>query len=74
EKEVAAMGINSAPIIEVDYSVGDRIRVTGTTMDGFTGVVKNIDLENEQVEVLVSMFGRETPTTIALHQAVKLDD
>lgn len=74
EKEVAAMGINSAPAIEVDYSVGDRIRVTGTTMDGFTGVVKSIDLENEQVEVLVSMFGRETPTTIALHQAVRLDD
>ncbi|MDE5791891.1 MAG: transcription termination/antitermination protein NusG, partial [Oscillospiraceae bacterium] len=74
EKEVAAMGINSRPAIEVDYSVGDIIRVTGTTMDGFTGIVKSIDLEHEQVEVLVSMFGRETPTTVALHQAVRLDD
>ena len=74
EREVAAMGINSKPTIEVNYKVGDTIRVTGTNMDGFTGIVKNIDLENEQVEVLVSMFGRETPTTIALHQAVKLDD
>ena len=74
DREVAAMGINSKPTVEVNYQIGDTIRVTGTNMDGFTGVVKSIDLENEQVEVLVSMFGRETPTTIALHQAVKLDD
>ncbi|MBQ8927361.1 MAG: transcription termination/antitermination factor NusG [Oscillospiraceae bacterium] len=74
EKEVAAMGVESKATIEVDYSVGDTIRVTGTNLDGFTGVVRSIDLEGGQVEVLVSMFGRETPTTIALHQAVKLDD
>ncbi len=74
EKEVAAMGVESASTIEVDYSVGDRIRVTGTNLDGFTGIVQSIDLEGGQVEVLVNMFGRETPTTIALNQAVKLDD
>jgi transcriptional antiterminator NusG len=74
EKEVAAMGVEAASTIEVDYSVGDRIRVTGTNLDGFTGIVRSINLEEKQVEVLVNMFGRETPTTIALHQAVKLDD
>ncbi len=74
EREVAAMGVESASTIEVDYSVGDRIRVTGTNLDGFTGIVQSIDLEGGQVEVLVNMFGRETPTTIALNQAVKLDD
>ncbi len=74
DREVASMGIDSKPTIEVDYKVGDRIRVTGTNLDGFTGIVRSIDLEGGQVEVLVSMFGRETPTTIALHQAVRLDD
>ncbi len=74
EKEVAAMGVESASTIEVDYTVGDRIRVTGTKLDGFTGIVQSIDLEGGQVEVLVNMFGRDTPTTIALNQAVKLDD
>ncbi len=74
EKEVAAMGVESGSTIEVDYSVGDRIRVTGTNLDGFTGIVQSINLEEGQVEVLVNMFGRDTPTTIALNQAVKLDD
>ena len=75
DKEVAAMGVESkASVVEVDYAVGDRIRVTGTNLDGFTGIVRSIDLEGGQVEVLVNMFGRDTPTTIALHQAVKLDD
>ncbi|MBE6825709.1 MAG: transcription termination/antitermination factor NusG [Oscillospiraceae bacterium] len=74
EKEVAAMGVESGSTIEVDYSVGDRIRVTGTNLDGFTGIVQSINLEDGQVEVLVNMFGRDTPTTIALNQAVKLDD
>ncbi len=74
EKEVAAMGVESGTTIVVDYAVGDRIRVTGTKLDGFTGIVQSIDLEGGQVEVLVNMFGRDTPTTIALNQAVKLDD
>ncbi len=74
EKEVEAMGVESGSTIEVDYSVGDRIRVTGTNLDGFTGIVQSINLEDGQVEVLVNMFGRDTPTTIALNQAVKLDD
>ena len=54
EKEVAAMGVESTSTIEVDYSVGDRIRVTGTNLDGFTGIVQSIDLEGGQVEVLVN--------------------
>ncbi|MEE5991970.1 MAG: transcription termination/antitermination protein NusG [Oscillospiraceae bacterium] len=74
DKEVASMGIKSVNTVVVDYQVGDRIRVTGTNLDGFTGVVRNIDIEKDEVEVLVNMFGRDTPTTIALHQAVKLDD
>jgi transcriptional antiterminator NusG len=74
EREVASMGIKTTATVEVNYQVGDRIRVTGTNLDGFTGIVRSIDIENDQVEVLVNMFGRDTPTTIALHQAVKLDD
>lgn len=72
DKEVAAMGVESStPLVQVDYAVGDRVRVTGTA---YIGIVQNIDLENNQVVVLVKSFGRDIPTTITLDKAVKTDD
>lgn len=73
EKEVEALGveINS---IEVDYKIGDTVKINGTAMDGFTGTVQNINYDDKTVDVLVSMFGRETLTTLALNQVVSLDD
>ena len=42
-------------------------------MDGFIGVVQNIDLEQRSVDLLVSMFGRETPTTLPISQVVAVE-
>lgn len=73
EKEVEALGVELNSI-EVDYKVGDTVKVNGTSMDGLTGVVQSIDYENKTVDVIVSMFGRGTPTTFALNQIVSLDN
>jgi len=74
DEEVAALGVNTgAPAIEVDYAVGGKVQISGTAMDGFVGVVQKIDIENQTVDVLVSMFGRETPTTLALNQVIKFE-
>jgi transcriptional antiterminator NusG len=43
-------------------------------MDGFIGVVQSINLDDKTVDVLVSMFGRETPTTLPLNQVVLVED
>lgn len=74
EAEVAALGVDVGTSTEVNYAVGDTVVITGTAMDGFTGVVQNINLEDGIVDVIVSMFGRETPASVALNQVVKLDD
>ena len=47
--------------------------ISGTAMDGFVGVVQNINMEEGTVDVLVSMFGKETPATVALNQVVLMD-
>lgn len=73
EKEVEALGVDISSI-QVNYAVGDNIRVSGTAMDGFVGVVQKINIEESTVDVLISMFGRETPATLGLNQVVKLDD
>ena len=74
EKEVEALGVDLGTTVTVNYAVGDAVTIIGTAMDGFTGIVQNIDLDAGNVDVMISMFGRETPATLALNQVVKLDD
>ena len=74
EKEVAALGVDIGTSTTVNYAVGDTVTIIGTAMDGFTGIVQKIDLDEGTVDVMISMFGRETPATLALNQVAKLDD
>ncbi len=71
--EVASMGVDLGRTVEVNISAGDSVRITGTAMDGFTGVVQSINIEERTCNVLVSMFGQETPTTLALTDVRKID-
>lgn len=74
DKEVEALfGIEIASV-EVNFSVGDRVRISGTAMDGFVGIVQNINTDDRTVDLLVSMFGRETPTTLPINQVVRVED
>jgi len=74
DKEVEALGVETgAMTVEVDYSVGDNVVVTTGSFEGFTGVVSSIDLEAQTVEVVVSMFGRETPVSLPISQ-IKAED
>lgn len=74
EEEVKSLGVETPSEVHVNFSEGDQVQVSGTAMDGFVGVVQKIDLENGTVDVLVSMFGRETQATLALNQIRKLED
>ena len=60
--------------IEVDFGVGDNVKISGGSLEGFVGIVQKIDLDAQTVDVVVSMFGRETPATLALMQVSKLDE
>lgn len=68
ESEVEKMGVDLGSSIEVNYAVGDTVTISGTAMDGFSGVVQAINLEDGTVDVMISMFGRETAATLQLNQ------
>lgn len=69
DKEVEALGVEmSAQTVEVDYKVGDNVTVTTGSFEGFSGKVSAIDLDNQTAEVIVSMFGRETPVSLPISQ------
>ena len=72
EEEVAELGIERL-IVEVDYAVGDHVKVTAGPLDGFIGVVEEINTEKQKLRVCVSMFGRETPVELDFDQVQTLD-
>lgn len=69
EKEVLALGVETVRV-EVNYAVGDSVRVVSGSLDGFFGVVESIDTDKNLVTVTVSMFGRDTIVELELNQVV----
>ena len=65
EEEVYAMGVEKKEII-VNYAVGDTVRILDGPLSSFTGTVENIDVDANRVDVIVSMFGRETSVEFEL--------
>jgi transcriptional antiterminator NusG len=72
DKEVEALGVGREQV-EVNYAVGDSVRIIEGYLDGFIGVVDEIDKERSTVKVTVSMFGRETPVELELGQVSPLE-
>ena len=67
EEEVYAMGVEKKEII-VNYAVGDTVRILDGPLSSFTGTVDTIEVDNNTVTIIVSMFGRETPVEFELDQ------
>jgi len=67
EDEVYAMGVEKKEIV-VNYEVGDTVRILDGPLTSFTGKVDSIEVENNSVSVIVSMFGRETAVEFELDQ------
>lgn len=67
EQEIYDMGVERHEIV-VGFGVGDRVKVVDGPLEGFFGVVDELEAEKDRVRVVVSMFGRETPVDLELDQ------
>ena len=67
DDEVYAMGVEKREIV-VSYNVGDTVRILDGPLSSFTGTVESIEVDNNTVNVIVSMFGRETSVEFELDQ------
>jgi transcriptional antiterminator NusG len=72
EEELALMGLESSWEPEVDYDIGDSIKVISGPLESFIGTVEEINFDKKKVKVLVSMFGRETPVELELTQVMRI--
>ena len=56
----------------VDFEVGESITVTDGPFATLPATINEINLDNQKLKVLVSIFGRETPVELSFHQVAKL--
>lgn len=72
EAEVAKLGVEHKNI-EVNFAQGDSVKVCDGYLEGFIGVVDEIDAQNAVVRVTVSMMGKDVPVELELDQIEPLE-
>ena len=72
DQEVAALGVEKFEI-KLSYEVGDSVKVIDGPLEGFIGTVEEINMAQQTVRVVVSMFGRETPVELKFNQVASME-
>ncbi len=70
DKILASMGMRRVNI-ESEMAVGDKVNIIDGPFKGMIGKVDNIDLENNRLNVLIDLFGQETPVEVEVYQVSK---
>lgn len=71
DAEVRSMGVENVPI-KLDVAVGENIIITAGPFESFIGIVKEINTEKQKVQVVVSMFGRDTNVELDFAQVKRI--
>jgi transcriptional antiterminator NusG len=65
-------GTDKAPVEVVDFEVGESVTVMDGPFATLPATINEIDPLHGKLQVLVSIFGRETPVELAFSQVAKL--
>ena len=73
DSEVERMGVETS-VPDIGINVGDTVRITDGSMEGFMGEILEINAEKRKINVMVTMFGgREMQVEFDFYQVEPLD-
>ena len=70
DRILSAMGMSRIDV-DNDMNVGDKVNIVDGPFKGMMGTIDNIDKENNRLNVLIDLFGQETPVEVELFQVNK---
>ena len=70
DRILSSMGLTRVDV-ESELAVGDSVSITDGPFKGMLGKIDSIDTENNRINVLIDLFGQETPVEVELYQVKK---
>jgi transcription termination/antitermination protein NusG len=70
DKVLANMGMSRLDV-DSDMKIGDQVNIVDGPFKGMYGRIDSIDSENNRLNVLIDLFGQETPVEVELFQVSK---
>lgn len=70
DKVLANMGMSRLDV-DSDMNVGDQVNIVDGPFKGMYGRIDSVDKENNRLNVLIDLFGQETPVEVELFQVSK---
>ena len=61
------------PEVELEYKVGDTVKVVSGPFAEAIGKVREIELERRKVKIMVSVFGRDTQVELDFEQVEEFE-
>ena len=71
DKVLANMGMSRLDV-DSDMNVGDQVNIVDGPFKGMYGRIDSVDKENNRLNVLIDLFGQETPVEVELFQVSKV--
>ena len=73
EEEIRKMRLEEF-VSDADFKVGDRVSIDNGPLEGFIGVIREINDEAQRARVNITMFGREQDVEVEYIQMQKISE
>jgi len=58
--------------LDSELNIGDKVNIVDGPFKGMMGTIDTLDLENGRLNVLIDLFGQETPVEVELYQVNRI--